>query len=201
MTTKPWGWRGSWAPAPAGVPGAFSHLQSHCLYATASAGPARGTTGARSRHWLRRRGAGSWCRSQRCPAWAVMNERLLARLLERLYALELRRTGGAAARMEARFAFGTLAAASRRASGRAQARIHPGAAPAGGFPGTAGDGSGAGRGGTPPDRLRCREAFAAGAHRETALFIQLGEDEVVPAPSSIQTRLSAVCRMSCQSDF
>ena len=49
-----------------------------------------------------------------------------------------------------------------------QARIHPGAAPARRLPGTAGGGRGARRGEAPPDRLRRRQAPAAGAHREAA---------------------------------
>ena len=61
-----------------------------------------------------------------------------------------------------------------------QARIHPDAVLAGGLPGAAGDGSGAGRGGTSPDRLRCREAFPADRHRETARASRPG---ALPAPA------------------
>ena len=49
-----------------------------------------------------------------------------------------------------------------------QARIHPDAAPARRLPGTAGGGRGARRGEAAPDRLRCRQAPAAGPHREAA---------------------------------
>ena len=47
-----------------------------------------------------------------------------------------------------------------------QARLHPDPAPAGGLPGAPGDGRGARRGGATAGRLRCRQAPAAGAHRE-----------------------------------
>ena len=51
MTTPPWRWRGSWGTACAGAP-ARSHIFSRTTCsATASAGPARAKTRARSRPW------------------------------------------------------------------------------------------------------------------------------------------------------
>ena len=77
--------------------------------------------------------------------------------------------GGAAAGMEARSRLRHVAPSPRGAlRPTRQARIHPGAAPARRLPGTPSGGRGARCGGTPPDRLRRRQAPAAGPHREAA---------------------------------
>ena len=61
-----------------------------------------------------------------------------------------------------------------------QTGLHPDPAPAGGLPGAPGDRRGTGCGGAPAGRLRCRQAPAAGAHRETA---RASRSLTLPAPA------------------
>ena len=91
--------------------------------------------------------------------------------------------GGAAAGMEAQSRLRHVAPPPRGALRPArQARIHPGAAPARRLPGTPSGGRGAGRGEAARDRLRCRQAPVAGAHREAARASRPGALSA-PAPA------------------
>ena len=111
-------------------------------------------------------------RSARCPLPALLCPRrrgLRPAALSLAAGEEAGRAGpgGAVARLEARSGLRCATPPARGPLRAArQARVHPGAAPAGGLPGAPGDGGGAGCGEAPPDRLRCGQAPPAGAYRE-----------------------------------
>ena len=83
-TTRPWRWRGSWATARAGARRPSPTCNRIICSATASGGPAR----ARSRPWLKTARCRFMVPIPKVHDLSVLNERLMARCLERLDALE-----------------------------------------------------------------------------------------------------------------
>ena len=87
-TTPPLRWRGSWATARAGRTQAFSHLQSHYLFRDRFGRPGKGNDKGKVEALVKTARRRFMVPIPKVHDLSVLNERLMARCLERLDALE-----------------------------------------------------------------------------------------------------------------
>ena len=88
MTTPPWRWRGSWGTARAAGTQAFSHLQSHYLFRDRFGRPGKGNDKGKVEALVKTARRRFMVPIPKVHDLSVLNERLMARCLERLDALE-----------------------------------------------------------------------------------------------------------------